>query len=94
MSSRALRKLQKDQGLAHLAETLAVPSEDIDLQDQSDDEPEQVIRSKPAHNIFDLVSLDNAHCFIRAGFFQFYLYHYSWMKATKATLLRKSRMKR
>jgi hypothetical protein len=94
MSSRALRKLQKDQGLAHLAETLAVPSDDTDLQDESDDEPEQVIHSKPAKNIFDLVSLAHAHCFIRAAFFQFYLYHYSWMKATKATPLRKSRRKR
>ncbi|CAO3687714.1 unnamed protein product [Umbelopsis vinacea] len=59
MSSRALRKLQKDQGLAHLAETLAVPSDDIDLQDESDNEPEQVIHSKPAKNIFNLLDEGN-----------------------------------
>lgn len=56
MSSRALRKLQKDQGLAHLAESLSTYSDDRDQQDESDEEPEHVTSSKPAKNLFDLVS--------------------------------------
>jgi hypothetical protein len=57
MSSRALRKLQKDQGLAHLAETLSNRSDDHDASEESDGENETSISSKPAKNLFDLVSL-------------------------------------
>ena len=56
MSSRALRKLQKDQGLAHLAETLSSRSDEHDVNEESDVETETAISSKPAKNLFDLVS--------------------------------------
>lgn len=56
MSSRALRKLQKDQGLAHLAETLSSRSDEHDDNEESDAETETVTASKPAKNLFDLVS--------------------------------------
>ncbi|GAB5588492.1 hypothetical protein Unana1_03392 [Umbelopsis nana] len=59
MSSRALRKLQKDQGLAHLAESLSTYSDDRDQQDESDEEPEHVTSSKPAKNLFDLLDEGN-----------------------------------
>lgn len=56
MSSRALRKLQKDQGLAHLAETLSSRSDEHDVNEESDVETETATSSKPAKNLFDLVS--------------------------------------
>ncbi|KAG2181007.1 hypothetical protein INT43_008589 [Umbelopsis isabellina] len=58
MSSRALRKLQKDQGLAHL-EALSRSAEESNVHDESDEEvePEQV--SKPARNVFDLLDEGN-----------------------------------
>ncbi|KAH8550823.1 transcriptional repressor TCF25-domain-containing protein [Umbelopsis sp. PMI_123] len=55
MSSRALRKLQKDQGLAHLAETLSNRSDDHDASEESDGENETSTSSKPAKNLFDLL---------------------------------------
>ncbi|KAM3584605.1 hypothetical protein VKS41_003413 [Umbelopsis sp. WA50703] len=54
MSSRALRKLQKEQGLAHL-ETLGRPAEDNDVYDESDEDVDQEVVSKPARNLFDLL---------------------------------------
>lgn len=54
MSSRALRKLQKDQGLAHL-EALSRSAEDSNVHDESEEESEPEQLSKPARNVFDLV---------------------------------------
>ncbi|KAI9286552.1 transcriptional repressor TCF25-domain-containing protein [Umbelopsis sp. AD052] len=59
MSSRALRKLQKDQGLAHLAETLSSRSDENDVNDESDVETETATSSKPAKNLFDLLDEGN-----------------------------------
>jgi hypothetical protein len=50
----ASSKLQKEQGLAHL-ETLGRPAEDNDVYDESDEDVEQEVVSKPARNLFDLV---------------------------------------
>jgi hypothetical protein len=63
MSSRALRKLQKEQGLAHLAETLSNRSDEHDVNDESDveTETETATSSKPAKNLFDLVSFRFHH---------------------------------
>ncbi|KAI8579162.1 hypothetical protein K450DRAFT_243065 [Umbelopsis ramanniana AG] len=59
MSSRALRKLQKDQGLAHLAETLSSRSDEHDVNEESDVETETATSSKPAKNLFDLLDEGN-----------------------------------